>query len=46
MKKLLIKIFVVAITFMVMNTSLYSFPQTLGDFRGSEIIGYNFYERR
>lgn len=37
MKKLLIKIFVVAATFIVMNSSLYSLPyEQLGDFKRSE----------
>jgi hypothetical protein len=42
MKKLLMKIFVVVITLIVMNTFLYSLPyEQLGNFLSSEIIGYN-----
>jgi hypothetical protein len=42
MKKLLIKILVAAITFIVMNTSIYSLPYgQLGNFRGAEQIGFN-----
>lgn len=47
MKKLLIKIFVIATTFIIMNTPLYCIPlEQLGDFRSSEIIGYNSTEGR
>lgn len=47
MKKLLIKIFVVASTFIVMNISLYCIPlQQLGNFLRAEQIGYNLAEGR
>jgi hypothetical protein len=47
MKKLLIKIFVVAAAFIVMNTSLYSIPlEQLGNFQRADMIGYNVIEGR